>query len=242
MRYFFSALMFCSVVAAAVMAQPVPSKAVSLFKKGKQLQEQGMYLEAVAVYKRAILADKKYDSSYLALASLYLRISQNDSAVQVLKAAIKVKPGLTAAHELMGMVYRDYIRNSAEAMLHYTNAVKLDSTNKASWYALAWCCNDLKRYEEAIAYAVKALDIDNAYRPAYNEMAHAYRKLGTYKEAIAAFRKRLDVSVTDQPLYYSGLCYIELKDKEGAQKMYDELQKLQSKSADALKKRIEKME
>lgn len=242
MRYLFSVLIAGLVISGSVIAQPIPSKAIPVYKKGRQLQEQGMYLEAVSVYKKAILADKKYDSAYLALASLYLRISQNDSAVQVLKSAIKIKPAFTAAHELLGMIYRDYIRNSAEAMVHYTNAVKLDSTNKATWYALAWCCNDLKRYDEAVAYAVKALDIDNTYRPAYNEMAHAFRKLGAYKEAIAAFRKRLDVSVTDQPLYYSGLCYIELKDKEGAQRMYDELQKLQSKSAEALKKRIEKME
>jgi tetratricopeptide (TPR) repeat protein len=222
-------------------AQPV-SKAVPIYKKAKQMQDQGMYLEAVAAYKKAILADKSYDSSHLALASLYLLISQNDSAVRVLKAAVKNKPAFTSAHELLGMVHRDYIKNSAEAILHYSNAVKYDSTNKATWYALAWCSNDLKKYSEAVPYAIKALDIDNSYRPAYNELAHAYRRLGTFEEAIATFKKRIAISVTDQPLYYSGLCYIELKNKEDAMRMYEELVKIQAKSAAALKKRIDAMQ
>ncbi len=241
MSKFFAAFMICITLTGVVNAQPV-SKAEPLYKKARQMQDQGMYLEAVSVYKKAILADKKYDSSYLSLASLYLRISQTDSAVLVLKSAIQNKPAFTAAHELLGMVYRDYLKNSTEAMVHYTNAVKLDSTNKADWYALAWCCNDLKKYEDAIGYAIKALDIDNGYRPAYNEMGHAFRKLGTFKEAIAAFKKRLDISVTDLPLYYSGLCYIELKDKEGAKQVYDELIKLNAKSAEALKKRIDALQ
>lgn len=241
MSKLFSAFIICMALTGVVHAQPV-SKAEPLYKKARQLQDQGMYPEAVSIYKKAIIADKKYDSSHLALASIYLRMTQNDSAVLVLKAAVKNKPSFTAAYELLGMVYRDYIKNSAEAMVHYTNAVKLDSTNKATWYALAWCCNDLKKYDEAIAYSLRALDIDNSYRPAYNEMGHAYRRLGNFKEAIATFKKRLDISVSDLPLYYSGLCYIELKDKEGAMQVYDQLVKLNEKSAGALKKRIDALQ
>lgn len=240
MRSFLWMFFICTGLFTSAEAQPV-SKAAPLYKKAKKMQEQGMYLEAVAAYKKAIQADKAYDSSHLALASLYLLISQNDSAVLVLKAAVKNKPAFTSAHELLGMVYRDYIKNSTEAMVHYSNAVKYDSTNKATWYALAWCSNDLKKYSEAVPYAIKALDIDNSYRPAYNELAHAYRRLGTFEEAIATFKKRIAISVTDQPLYYSGLCYIELKNKEEAQRMYEELAKINAKSAAALKKRIDAM-
>lgn len=240
MRNFFLIFIACFIVA-GLQAQPV-SKARPFYIKGQQLQQEGRFLEAVTAFKRAVLADKKYDSSHLALASLYLRISQNDSAVLVLKNAVKNKPGFAAAHELLGMAYRDYIKNSKEAREHYINAVKYDSANKENWYSLAWCSNDLKDYNDAIGYAIKALDIDNSYRPAYNELGHAYRRLENYKEAIETFKKRIDISVTDQPLYYSGLCYIELKDKEGARRMYEELVKIQAKSAEALKKRIDAMQ
>lgn len=224
-----------------VQAQPA-SKALPFYQKAQQQKQQGMFLDAVAAYKKAIIADKNFDSAHIALADLYLLISQTDSAVKVLKAAIKNKPAFTAAHKLMGKVYRDYTKNSAEAIVYYTNAAKYDSTDKETWYSLAWCSNDLKKYDEAVKYAIKALDIDNGYRPAYNEMGHAFRKLGTYKEAIEVFRQRINISVQEQPLYYSGLCYIELKDKEGAQKIYEELLKIQGKSAVALKKRIDELQ
>lgn len=240
MRKIFTILFFC-LSAALLQAQPV-SKAVPFYKKAQQQLEKGMFLEAVSTYKKAIAADKKFDSAHLALAELYLRISQNDSAVKVLTAALKNKPAFVKAHELMGKIYRDYIKNSTTAMVHYTNAARYDSANKETWYSLAWCSNDLKKYEDAVNYAIKALDVDNSYRPAYNEMGHAFRKLGNYKEALEIFRQRINISVQEQPLYYSGLCYIELKDKEGAQKIYDELVNIKSKAAEVLKKQIDAMQ
>lgn len=242
MKRFLLLLVVIFFLSEGITAQPPVSKAVPVYKKAKQLEQQGMYFEAIAAYKKAIQSDKKFDSSYLSLATLYLRISQNDSAILVLKNAIKLNPLFTAAQVMLGMTYRDYVKNSAEAMKYYTTAAALDSTNKEVWYALAWCSNDLKKYDDAIRYAERALNIDNSYRPAYNEMGHAYRKMEKYAEAITAFKKRLDISVNEQPLYYTGLCYLELKDKEGARRMYAELVKLQSKSADALKKRIDGMQ
>ncbi len=240
MKCFFIAITALILVLPAT-AQPV-SKAVPLYRKGLQMQAQGNFLTAVAMFKKAVLADKKFDSAHLALASIYLQISKTDSAVMVLKNAVKNKPSFAAAHQLLGMTYRDYLKNSKEALVHYLNAVKYDSTDKTNWYALAWCSNDLKNYNDAVRYAIKALDIDNSYRPAYNELGHAYRQLGTYKDCIETFKKRLDISINEQPLYYSGLCYIELKDKEGALHMYNELVKIQSKSAEPLKKRIDAMQ
>jgi tetratricopeptide (TPR) repeat protein len=238
MRSFIAVFFLGSFFSAAAQGQPV-SKAITFFKKGKQQEQQGMYLQAVDTYKKGILADKKYDSTPLALASLYLRLSQNDSAVTVLKNALKTKPGFAGAHEMLGLIFRDYVRNSTEAIKHYTNAVKYDSSNKVNYYSLAWCSNDLKKYQDAITYADKALDIDNNYKAAYNEMAHAVRNLKAYTDGIAHFKKRLAVSVNELPLYYSALCYLELKDKEGANKMYDELFKINPKSAEVLKKKID---
>jgi tetratricopeptide (TPR) repeat protein len=236
-KHFFTFLI-CIVFIVVVQAQPV-SNGLPVYKKAQNLQEQGMYFEAIAAYKKAITLDKKFDSAHLALASLFLRIQKTDSAIKVLKNAVKIKPGFAAAHEMLGLINRDYTKNSKEAIQHYLQAVKSDSTNKVNFYSLAWCSNDLKLYEQAIRYAEKALAIDNNYRPAYNELGHAFHSLKRYAGAIETFKKHLAISVNEQPLYYSGLCYIELKDKDGAIKMYEELKKLNPKSADGLKKKID---
>lgn len=238
MLKYFLVLVISTLTTAAIYAQPAP-KAVPFFKKGQQLSNKGVFNEAIVSYKKAIALDKKYDSAYLELGTLYLKIGMNDSAVALLKRAVKIKPSFIDAHLLLGIIYRDYIRNSTEAIVHYTNAFKLDSTNKLTLYSLAWCNNDKGYFREAIKYAIKALEVDNNYRPAYNELGHAYRSLSAYQEGIEQFKKNIAISVNEQPLYYSALCYIELNDKAGAEKMYEELKKINSKSADPLRKKID---
>ena len=240
MKHFFIAGAF-TFFSLCVWAQPA-SKAMPLYKKAQQLEQKGLFADAIGAYKKSIAIDKKFDSSHLALAALFLRISKNDSAIAVLKKAVKAKPDFAGAYAMLGLIYRDYTKNSTEAIVHYSNAVKYDSANKQSFYSLAWCSNDLKQYSNGINYAIKALDIDNSYKPAYNELAHAIRNLGIFKEGIEIFRQRINISVNELPLYYSGLCYIQLKDKAGAQKIYEELLAIKSKSAESLKPKIDAMQ
>lgn len=235
---YFLAVVISTLTTAGVMAQPNP-KAVPFFKVARQYSAKGQFNDAITAYKKAIAIDKKFDSANLELSSLFLKISMNDSAIAVLKRAIKVKPAFIDAHILLGIIYRDYIKKSDDAILNFTNAYKIDSTNKLILYSLAWCNNDKGYYREAIKYGIKALEVDNSYRPAYNELAHAYRGLKAYQEGIDQFKKNIAISVNEQPLYYSGLCYLELNDKAGAEKMYEELKKINSKSADALRKKID---
>jgi tetratricopeptide (TPR) repeat protein len=238
MLKYFLAVVISTLTTVGVMAQPNP-KAVPFFKNARQFAAKSMFNDAIVSYKKAIAIDKKYDSANLELSSLFLKISMNDSAIAVLKRAVKIKPAFIDAHILLGIIYRDYTRNSDEAIVNFLNAYKIDSANKLILYSLAWCNNDKGYFREAIKYGIKALDIDNGYRPAYNELAHAYRSLKAYQEAIDQFQKNIAISVNEQPLYYSGLCYLELNDKAGAEKMYEALKKINSKSADALRKKID---
>ena len=237
LRCFF--ILFASLLFATVTtAQPV-KKAIPFYKNGLIYRDKGMFNEAIGSFKKAIALDKKYDSAYLELSTLYLKISMTDSAIALLKKGVKINPSFTAAHFTLGLIYRDYKKISDEAIVHFSNALKTDSTNKVTLYSLAWCNNDKGNYREAVKYGIKALEVDNNYRPAYNELAHAYRQLKAYAEGIEQFKKNIAISVNEQPLYYSGLCYLELNDKAGAEKMYEELKKINSKSADALRKKID---
>jgi tetratricopeptide (TPR) repeat protein len=240
LKYFFT-LMAGIVITAAVIAQP-SVKAKAFFNNGIKFKESGMVLEAVASFKKAIALNKKYDSAYLELGMLYVKFSKADSAIMTLKNAVKFNPAFTNAYIAMGNIYRDYTKNPDEAIVNYLSALKTDSSNKATLYSIAWCYNAKEYHREAIKYAIKALEIDNNYKPAYNELGHAYRKLGAYEEAVTQFKKNMAVSVNELPYLYSGYCYIELKQKENALLMFDELNKLNPKMAEALKKRIDTMQ
>lgn len=236
--YFLTILIFTGFTG---MAQP-SKLAVASYKKAESFKEKGMYNEAIAAYTNALAIDKKYDSAYLALARLYTSINQVDNAVRVLKEGVSQVTGFTSGYTNLALLYRDNLKNYAEAINCYQQALKTDSTDKTVYYGLAWCSNTKEYYRDAIKYAIKALDIDNNYIPAYNELGHAYRQLKAYDECIIQLKKNLAISVNQVPLLYTGFCYIELKQKDEALKVYEELNKINPQMGAGLKKKIDAMQ
>ncbi len=217
------------------------NKAAAYFKAGLDFKEKNMFADAVLAFRKAIALNKLYDSAYVELASINLKSSSHDSAILNLNKALSISPNMTSALIALGNVYRDYRPNYDSAIICYKSATKVDSTNKLAYYSLAWCYNAKQEFENAIPFAIKALEIDNNYRPAYGELGHAYRRSKKFAEAIEQFRKNRAVSAIDLPIFYSGMCYTQLNDKEGALKDYEELKKVNEKMAAALKKEIDKM-
>lgn len=226
-----------------VIAQP-PKNAVAFYKKGLTQRDKGMYPEAMRSFKQATILYKKYDSAWLELGNLSIKLNSIDTAILYYKKAIAANPRQALAYTAMGNLYRDNKSNTDSALQCYFNAMKIDSTNKLTFYNMAWCYNAKKAYDSAIIYAIRALDIDNNYRQAYGELAHAYHyspyhASNKYKEAIEQFKKNATRSEIDLPLYYAGMCYMEIKQKDGALEMVEALKKIGSKMAESLQKRID---
>jgi tetratricopeptide (TPR) repeat protein len=222
------------------VAQP-NKQAVAALNAGIAFKERGVFDKAITSFKKAIALNKKYDSAYLQLGKLYTQISMADTAILLYKKAVKTIPGFTDGYIALGNVYRDYKSNPEDAITNYFQALKLDSTNKFILYSVAWCYNAKANHREAIKYAVRALEFDNNYIPAYNELGHAFRQLKAYEEAVIQFQKNLAISVNEMPLLYCGYCYVELKQKDNALKIYGELNKLNPTRAAFLKKKIDAM-
>ena len=215
--------------------------ALPFYKAGiafKQVNNSG---EALNSFAKAVLADAKFDSAYVEMGNIYLAGGNMDLAIYNYEKALAINPDYTEALIGMGKIYRDSKKNYDSAIIYYNAAEKLDKSNKETYYALAWIYNAKQEYEKAIPYAVKSLEIDNTYKPAYGELGHAFRATKKYTECIEQFKKNLAVSVVDVAYLYSGYCYIELKNKEGAMQQYEALKKINERMAGALLKKIEAM-
>lgn len=234
-------VLFTLLLSTSGISQPFNS-AKGFYKAGEDFRLKNMYPEAMLSFKRAIALDKTFDSAYVALGEVFIKIGQPDSAITNFKRALEISPEMTTALLYLANQYRDVRPNYDTAIILYTQALKTDSLNKVVYYSIAWCYNAKTEYEKAIPYAVKALEIDNNYRPAYGELGHAYRRTGKFAEAIEQFKKNIAVSVIDLPIFYSGMCYTELNDKEGALRQYEELKKINEKMAASLKKKIDSMQ
>ncbi len=221
-------------------AQPYNNAAL-FYKKGIDFKNKNMFPEAMTAFKKAITLNKKYDSAYVEIGQIDLRNNNPESALINFSKAIAINPEMTDAYIALGKFYRDVKPNYDSAILFYKAAIKIDSTNKESFYSLAWCYNAKTEYENAIPYGIKALEIDNSYRPAYSELGHAYRRAQKFADAIVQFKRNIAVSLVDLPMFYAGLCYTELKDKEGALEQYEALKKINERLASSLKKTIDNM-
>ena len=239
MRKFLLVLTGSLLLLISATAQPVP-KYKLLFRKGIEMKKINLLPEAMSFFKRSLSLNKNFDSVYAEIGKLYLNQGKTDSAIFNLNKAITINPKMVETQIVLGNLYRDTKSNIDSALVYYFNALKIDSLNKVTLYSIAWCYNAKKDYEKVFPYAIKALSVDNTYRPAYGEMAHAYRNTKKFAEAVEQFKNYFTVTPPiDLPYFYSGLCYTELNQKENAMKMYDELQKINPKMAENLKKKID---
>ncbi len=212
------------------------------YKSGIQLKDSNKVPEAIAAFNKAVSLNRNFDAAYFELGNLYLKPGTVNNSILLYSKTLAINTKFVGALQALGKIYRDFKQNLDSALYFYDAAAKLDSTNKEIFYSLAWVHNARKEYDLAIPYAVKALDIDNTYRPAYGELGHAFNASKQYKEAIEQFQKNLAISVVDVAYLYSGYCYTELNDKEGAIKQYEGLKKINEKMAQALKRKIDSMQ
>jgi len=217
------------------------AKAKALFKSAMQFKALQKMPEVFTALTQSISVYNKFDSAHYELGTLYLGSGKTPEAVASFHKALSISPKMTVALVALGKVYRDYTQNLDSALKYYQLAAATDNKNKEIFYSIAWTYNAKGEFDSAIEYGKKALEVDNDYKPAYSEMAHAYRRVGKYAEAIEQFKKNLAISTVDLALLYSGYCYTELKNKEGAMEMYESLNKVNEKMATSLKRVIDKM-
>lgn len=224
------------------VANAQKNPATQFFKSGINYKNNNNLTEALTAFNKAVALKKNYDSAYVEIGNIYMKSGNVDAGISNYKKALAVNPKYTEALIAMGKIYRDSRPNYDSALIYYDAAVKTDSTNKETFYALAWTYNARKEYDNAIPNAIKALEIDNNYRPAYGELGFAYNTSKRYAEGAEQFKKNIAVSKVDVAMLYAGLCCIELKNKAGALEQYEELIKINEKMAATLKKKIDLMQ
>jgi tetratricopeptide (TPR) repeat protein len=229
------------IVSAFTAANAQVSKALLHYYSGMELVKNNQFTEALAEFTKATEGNKKLDSAYVQMGNIYSKSGNMEMARSNYIKALDINPVYAEALVGMAKIYRDFIKQYDTAINYFNAAAGIDPANKEIFYGLAWIYNATKQHEKAIPFAVKALEIDNSYKPAYGELGYAYRSTQQFAACIEQLKKNLAVSVVDVALLYSGYCYIELKNREGAMQQYEALLKINEKMANGLKKKIDAM-
>ncbi len=239
-RLVFLAIIFLATQ--TVKAQP-PKKAVEAYNQAMQLVSQTKFADALGFFKTATDLYPRYYQAYLQAAITFSKLGVIRDAVFCFNKAIELKPDYCEAYIACGTFYKEARNRSDSSLMYYEKALKHNcASNDTLKFNLGWCYNDKKQYDKAMLYLKQALEHKPDYRNAINEISFSFRKSEKMEEGIAYFQELYDTHKVDLALYYVGMFYIELKQKDKATAVADELKKIQSRLAPSMQKRIDAMQ
>ncbi|MCX6678395.1 MAG: tetratricopeptide repeat protein [Methanothrix sp.] len=200
------ALVLLALATLCVCAVAQDETADEWYKKGRDLDRNGSYEEAVKAYNRAIELEPNNATFYTAivpnlntLAFIANNQSKRNESMKAIDKALQIDPGNPLAWEMKGEVLSQMEKYN-ESVDAYDKAIKNIGSyrqdihaNQTEFLSYIWTSKSislwqLMRYNESLAGVDKAVQID----PAGNYDAWAFKgellaSLGRYNESLLAF-------------------------------------------------------
>jgi len=134
-----------------------------LISEGIKLHDKGEYTDAIDLYKKALLLDKRSAHANYEIASSYFAIKDYENALKYADIVIAINSDyLDQAYILKGSV-QDATGKPLEAMKTYKKAIQKYPNNHLLHYNLALTSFNLKQYKDAENALQRALKIDQTH-------------------------------------------------------------------------------
>ena len=212
------------------------------YQAGWCSNENGNYTDALYYLQKAKELWPNQAKIYYELGYASEKTDKTDDAIDYYKTSISLFADYKLAYKALGDIYFDQ-KNYKKSLDFFLGFAEKESniTSSEFYYRKGYCENDLEKYDDAVVSLKKALELENDFTNAYTELGYSYYALGKYDEALTRLNKAISLKKNQLPVYYAGLCYVGLKQKSAAMKMYNDLKEMKSDNADKLKKRIDEM-
>jgi tetratricopeptide (TPR) repeat protein len=149
------------------------------------------------------------EDSLTRAAETYMRLSNYDKAVDLLKKAIGINPNFVLAHNKLGIIYLIQQR-SDEAYNEFQKIVRLSPFNSVFHVNLGIALLRKERLKEALAQFKKAEKLGGIEPDAYCEMAYIHFRLGEIEEAIKTYKKAFKIDPEFYKAHFElGQIYLE---------------------------------
>jgi tetratricopeptide (TPR) repeat protein len=144
---------------------------------GFNAMNQGLTDSAIACYKRALQADPYNESALEHLADIYLRIGQNDSALELASFWAQNVPDNTSAISLLANVYLQK-RDANSAVTVATKMKKMFPREMQGYWLSAYAYLSMGQGQYALNDLKKVIEIRPDFKQAYQLMAQIYQQSG----------------------------------------------------------------
>lgn len=196
----------------------------------------GLYREALNVFRKILKRDKSHLESHRSLGIIYVKVGRYKKAIKHLEIAIeKIKSDFEANYYL-AEAYRTQDRY-ADAIFRYKIALTIKPKNLLATKALAWSYYRVRYYRAALSTIKRLEKKDREDLQATIIEARVLNKVGANKSALRLTKNKLEKASAEQKPYLLsviGDIYLSRKEQKKAEDSYREALKDQPLLAGAL--------
>lgn len=167
--------------------QPLPTtfeNANERFNSGKELFQEGKYLDAKKYYDEAIRLNPNYIEAFYSRGICKIILKDYEEALKDFDEAIHLDPNYAEAYNSRGNVKAQLGRHK-ESLEDYNKAVNLNPQNANIYYSRGNAKAQLEKHKEAIEDFDKAIKINPQSALTYYSRGKSKAELGQINEAIA---------------------------------------------------------
>jgi tetratricopeptide (TPR) repeat protein/2-polyprenyl-3-methyl-5-hydroxy-6-metoxy-1,4-benzoquinol methylase len=176
------------------------NRALALIDEGNELEEQGRFPEAMALYHAAVQADPNCARAHLNRGNL-LASDQLEEARDAYQLALTCDPNYAAAHFNLGNL--NYRAGEFElALRNYQAATKIKPDFADAFVAMANSLDSLGRSAEAIENYERALQLNPDYAEVHFNLGVLFASQGRHGEANSSLLKAIDNRPDHAPAHY----------------------------------------
>jgi len=192
-----------------------------ILRAGQLLQKEEEYAGALERYREALEQDETYAPTYVALASAYMQLGQEDKAVEALEKAAELAPDNTFVLSQLGQLYlqREELEKGVDA-LERVKALDPDDAVVRYWLGMAYHFRSFADAERSVVELEKAAELepDRAEIRFHLALAYVRRDEGMDDQrAIHALLKTLELDPSQsEAYYYLGQLYLSAGESESA--------------------------
>ena len=157
-----------------------------------QHHQAGRLAEAEALYRQILAVEPRHADALHLCGVIAAQSGRPDVAVDLIRRAIALAPGVPAFHSNLGEAHR-VLRQLDEAIAAYRQAIALSANYPEAHNNLGNVLRDKGRLDEAIAACRQAIALSPNLSEAHNNLGNALYDKGELVEAIAAYRRAISL-------------------------------------------------
>jgi tetratricopeptide (TPR) repeat protein len=158
----------------------------------ERCRAEGRLMEADAVCRKILSAHPNLPDAEHLLGVIAHQAGKLGEAIEHVKKAARLAPGVALYHANLGEMYR-LAGRPAQAVEQARRALALAPAMPAALSNLGVALYELKDYEEAARVHRKAITADPTFAEAHSNLGNALHALKRFGEAIAAYRRAIEL-------------------------------------------------